>query len=149
MHRYSMNASNKNIRRVRMRWSGQGNLFHGGPEGGPSIPIDGSAVEGPAPMQLLLLSAAGCMAVDIRMILEKSRVPLSDLEIEVIGERAEEPPRKYVRIEMICHLEGPGPEDDAKVQRAIDLSRDKYCSVIHTLDPSIDLKVRVATPDAV
>jgi len=119
-------------------------VFSGGADGGPQVTVDGASAEGPAPMQLLLLSLAGCMAVDIRMILEKSRVSVDDLEIDVVGERAEEAPRRYLRIDMICRLEGPGEGDAAKVQRALDLSREKYCSVLHSLDPAIALDVRAA-----
>ena len=135
----------RNLRRVRLRWTGRDMVFEGRPEaGGPSVIVDGGSKEGLAPMQLLLVSLAGCMAVDIRMILEKSRVPLDGLEIEVVGERAPEPPRRYLRIDMICHLRGPAAEHADRVQRAIDLSRDKYCSVLHTLDPGIALDVRPA-----
>jgi putative redox protein len=94
-------------------------------------------------MQLLLLAAAGCMGIDIKMILEKSRVPFEGLEIEVVGERAPEAPRRYVRIEMICRVLGPSADDADKVQRAVDLSKDKYCSVLHTLDPATDVQVRI------
>jgi uncharacterized OsmC-like protein len=44
---------------------------------------------------------------------------------------------------LICRLSGPGEEHEARLQRAIDLSRDKYCSVLHTLDPEIDLAIMV------
>jgi uncharacterized OsmC-like protein len=73
-----MTSSNKNIRQVRLRWSGEDLLFHGGADGGPQIAVDGGSKEGPAPMQLLLLAVAGCMGIDIKMILEKSRVPSND-----------------------------------------------------------------------
>ena len=133
----------ENVRQVRLRWTGEDMVFRGGADGGPEVTIDTKTVQGPAPMQLLLLSLAGCMAVDIRMILEKSRVPLSSLEIELIGVRADEAPKKYVKIDLICRVSGPSEEDEAKVQRAVDLSRDKYCSVLHTLDPNIELGLKV------
>ena len=116
----------------------------GGADGGPQITIDGGSAAGPAPMQILLLSVAGCMGIDIRMILEKSRVPLDRLEIETIGERAEEPPRRYLKMELICRVSGPGPDDADKVLRAVELSRDKYCSVLHSLDPAMHIAVRIA-----
>jgi len=119
-------------------------VFRGGPAGGVETVVDGSAKEGLAPMQLLLLSVAGCMAIDIRMILEKSRVPLTGLEIDAVGARADEPPRRYERVELVCHVQGPRPEDAEKVRRAVELSRDTYCSVLHTLDPEMKIEVRVA-----
>lgn len=141
-------STDKNIRQVRLHWSGRDMVFEGGTDGGPRITVDSAGVAGPAPMQLLLLSLASCMAVDIRMILDKSRVTVDDIEVEVVGERAPDPPRRYLRIDIRCRLEGPTPADADKVQRAIDLSRDKYCSVLHSLDPSIALDV-VAVDQAV
>jgi putative redox protein len=142
-----MTSSNKNIRQVRLRWSGEDLRFHGGADGGPQIAVDGGSKEGPAPMQLLLLAAAGCMGIDIKMILEKSRVPLERIEIEAIGERAEEAPRRYLKIEFVCRVEGPAAGDADKVQRAVDLSKDKYCSVLHSLDPAMDIAIRIADFD--
>lgn len=131
------------IRRVRLRWDGEGNVFRGGSEGGPTIVVDGDQQEGAAPMQLLLASLAGCMAIDVRSILEKSRVRLESMEIEATGIRASEAPRRYHTIELVYRLSGPTPEDQPKLDRAIELSRDKYCSVLHTLDPSLDMDIRV------
>jgi putative redox protein len=139
-----MTSSNRNIRRVRLRWTGEDLVFHGGADDGPQVTIDGGSKAGPAPMQILLLSVAACMGIDIKMILEKSRVPFEQLEIEAIGERAEEPPRRYLKVDLVCHVAGPGPEDADKVLRAVELSRDKYCSVLHSLDPGMDIAVRVA-----
>ncbi|MEX2467642.1 MAG: OsmC family protein [Gemmatimonadota bacterium] len=144
---HPMTSSNKNIRQVRLRWSGHDLVFHGGADDGPQITVDGGSKEGPAPMQLLLLSVAGCMGIDIKMILEKSRVPLEQIDIEAIGERAEDAPRRYLKIEFVCHVGGPTPADADKVRRAVELSRDKYCSVLHSLDPAMHVEVRVAELD--
>lgn len=138
-----MTSSNKNLRQVRLRWTGNDLVFRGGPDGGPEVVVDGSASQGPAPMQQLLLAIAGCMGIDIKMILEKSRVPMDGLEIEAIGERAEEAPKRYVRLELVCRVDGPSAEDAEKVVRAVELSRDKYCSVLHSLDPSMEVTVTV------
>jgi len=94
-------------------------------------------------MQLLLLSVAGCMAIDVRVILDKSRVPLDSMEVEVVGERTETEPQRFFAIQLIYRLSGPLEEHEAKLQRAIDLSRDKYCSVLHTLDPGIDFDISI------
>ncbi len=132
-----------NVRQVRLRWAGEGLVFHGGPDGGPSVTIDSDAEEGPSPMHLLLLAVAGCMAVDVRMILEKSRVPLESLEVEAVGERAESVPRRFLSIRLTYKLRGPEEEHEQRLQRAVELSRDKYCSVLHSLDPGIDFDVQV------
>jgi putative redox protein len=94
-------------------------------------------------MDTLLLSLAGCMAVDIQVILERSRVPLTGLEVEVEGERAQAHPRRYTRIRLLCRVEGPGEEDQGKLDRALQLSRDKFCSVLHSLRADIDVEIEV------
>ncbi len=132
-----------NIRRVRLRWSGEGLAFHGGPEDGVQMTVDGDGVRGQTPTQLLLMSLAGCMAIDVLMILEKSRVPVESLEVEAIGERAEVTPKRFHSIRLLYRLTGPSPEHQAKLDRAIALSREKYCSVLHTLDPEIDFDLQV------
>ncbi len=131
------------IRSIGLRWSGDGLVFTGGTSGGPEIAIDGDGSQGPSPMELLLLSLTGCMAIDLRMILEKSRVPVESLEIDATGERADEAPKKYKLIRLVCRITGPGEEHEGQVQRALDLSRDKYCSVLHSLSPEISMDIRV------
>lgn len=126
---------------VELRWLGDGLRFESGVAGGGII--DGDAVEGPSPMQSLLLGLAGCMGVDVVMILQKMRVPLEGLTVRVVGERAPEPPRRFTEISLVYEARGLAPEDESKLQRAIDLSRDTYCSVLHTLRP--DTKVSIET----
>jgi len=132
-----------NMRQVRLRWSGKGLAFEGGPAGGVQIGVDSDGVTGQTPMQLLLMSLAGCMGVDVLMILQKSRVPVEALEVQVTGVRADTMPKKYVSLELVYEVRGPSEEDQAKLDRAIELSRDKYCSVLHTLDPALDVDIRV------
>lgn len=132
-----------NMRSVRLRWTGRDLVFRGGTDDGPEVVVDGGSKEGASPMELLLLSVAGCMAIDVKLILEKSRVPLESMEVDVVGERAETDPKRFLSIELVYRLSGPKEEHDAKLQRAIDLSKDKYCSVLHTLDPSIDVGIRI------
>lgn len=128
---------------VTLEWEGQGLSFRGGTPQGPAVIVDSDGVRGPSPMDAVLLGVAGCMAVDVVMILEKGRVPLTSLSIEVEGDRAEEPPRRYTAIRMTYHIAGPEPEQHGKVQRAVDLSRDRYCSVLHSLRQDLDLDIRI------
>ena len=132
-----------NIRQVRLTWTGEGLSFEGGPDNGVQIGVDSDGVGGQTPMQLLLLSLASCMAIDVLMILKKSRVPVEDLAVEVVGERAETAPKRYVGIQLKYEIKGPSDEDQVKLDRAIELSKDKYCSVLHTLDPEIVFDVSV------
>ena len=118
-------------------------LFRGGPDGGPEIVVDGDTQQGLAPMQLLLTSLAGCMAIDVVAILQKSRVPLDSLEIDAVGARAAEAPKRYTSVELVYRVSGPEEEHQARLDRAIELSRVKYCSVLHTLDPEMALAVRI------
>jgi putative redox protein len=131
------------VRQVRLRWAGEGLVFRGGPDGGPEITIDSNAEQGPSPTHTLLMALAGCMAVDVKMILEKSRVHVESIEVEAVGERAETAPRRFLSITLTYDVRGPGVDDEKKVQRALDLSRDKYCSVLHSLDPGIKIDLRV------
>jgi putative redox protein len=128
---------------VRLEWTGEGLAFRGGREGGVSIGVDSDGGIGPAPMELLLMSMAGCMAVDVLMILKKSRVPVETLAFDAIGIRADSIPKRYVSVELVCQVEGPREQDWDKVARAVQLSREKYCSVMHTLDPQLDVDTRV------
>ncbi len=135
--------SSSRATKVQLRWAGEGLVFRGGADGGPEMTVDSDGSEGASPTQQLLLSLAGCMGVDVVLILQKSRVPLEALDVEVLGERAESEPRKFVAIQLVYRLKGPGPEHQARLQRAIDLSRDKYCSVLHSLHPDIAFSIRV------
>lgn len=129
------------VKRVRLVWDGEGAAFHGGPVGGAETIVDGDGEKGPGPMDTLLVSLAGCMAADVRMILEKGRVPLEALEIEVSGRRATTNPRRFETIRLLYRVRGPSEEHGAKLQRAIDLSRDTYCSVLHSLRRDIDVDI--------
>lgn len=136
-------VSPANIRQVRLRWTGEGLVFRGGPDDGVQITVDSDGEQGQTPMQLLLMALGSCMAVDVRMILEKSRVPVEALEVEAVGVRASEPPRRYLSLELVYRVSGPTAEHDAKLERAVALSRDRYCSVLHSLAPDIELDIRI------
>lgn len=132
-----------NLRQVRLRWTGEGLAFEGGPDEGSQAVIDSDGLRGQTPTQALLMALAGCMAVDVLMILEKSRVPVETLEVEAVGERAGTVPKRFVKIDLVYRLSGPTRDDRPKLDRAIELSRDKYCSVLHTLDPELDVDIRI------
>ena len=131
------------LRQVRLRWTGEGLAFRGGPDGGVESGLDSDGVIGHSPMEALLMALAGCMAVDVLMILQKSRVPVEALEVEAVGRRAQSAPKRYVAVTLTYVLKGPSEDDRPKVDRAIDLSRDTYCSVLHTLDPELDVDIQL------
>ena len=122
-------------KRVTLTWQRK-LVFEGGEAGGPRTTIDGDNATGPGPMLTLLLAAAACTASDVVVILEKMRVTLRDFRIEASGQRRQEEPRRYTAMHLEYHLEGDGL-DEAKAQRAIELSITKYCSVMHSLAPDI------------
>ncbi len=122
---------------VRLSWVGEGLRFRGGREGGPEVTVDGRGEAGPSPMQALLLALAGCSAADVVEILGKMRVPLTGLEVAIEGERAAEAPRRYTAIRMRYLARGLPREAEARLRHAVELSREKYCSVLHTLRPDV------------
>ncbi|HET6579826.1 MAG TPA: OsmC family protein [Gemmatimonadales bacterium] len=111
-------------------------VFRGGEPGGPAMVIDGDNAAAPGPMLALLAAAAACSGADVVSILEKMRVTLRELRIEVTGDRRAEHPRRYTAIHLEYHLRGDGLDQD-RAGRAIDLSIEKYCSVIHSLATDI------------
>lgn len=84
------------------------------------------------PSDLLLLSLASCSAYDVVMILKRQRQPLSNLHVNVAGTQATEPPYQFTDIHLHYTVEGEGL-DSAKLERAIKLSEEKYCSVAATV----------------
>jgi putative redox protein len=123
------------IKKVTLTWQ-EGLTFRGGEPDKPAILIDGDNADGPGPMLTLLLAAASCTGSDVVIILRKMQVAVSALRIEVSGVRRETEPRRYTAIHFDYVVGGAGL-DPAKVRRAIDLSLEKYCSVIHSLAPDI------------
>jgi putative redox protein len=128
---------------VLLRWTGEGLSFTGGAPGGPDITLDSAGKVGPSPMDALLLGVGGCMGIDVVMILEKGRVPLESLDVTIEGDRAQDPPRKFTAVRIVYRIGGLGPEHHAKAQRAVDLSRDRYCSVLHSLHPDVGIDIRI------
>lgn len=92
---------------------------------------DGSAA---GPMQAVLMAAAGCSSIDIVMILEKMKQPLTDIQVEVDGKRRDKVPKIYTEIHL--HYKLYGDLNEKKVKKAIDLSLGKYCSVSKMLEKS-------------
>ena len=89
------------------------------------------------PSDLLLLAAASCSSYDVVNILTKQREPLQDLEVLCTGEQSEEPPYAFSNIHL--HYVVKGPVNPKKVEKAIQLSEEKYCSVTNTLKHSVEI----------
>ncbi len=120
---------------VRVDWSG-GLKFTATNENDVSTVMDATDLDGrPAgttPMQLLLMALGGCTGIDVVTILKKQRQNLTNLTLNVTGQRRSDPPRYYEKIHVEYVLKGSNL-DERKVQRAIQLSEEKYCSVSASL----------------
>lgn len=103
-----------------------------------AIETDSARASAATPMELLLLALGGCTAVDVVSILKKKRERVTDYRVEVRGERREEHPRAYTRIEVRHVVRGHGVSEKA-VASAVELSETKYCSVAATLRPGVEL----------
>ncbi|MBZ5556613.1 MAG: OsmC family protein [Acidobacteriia bacterium] len=100
-----------------------------------SITLDSAGLKGPSPVQALGFALAGCMTVDVTHILTKGRHTFRALSSRLIADRSEDDPHRFVRIALHFDIEGDVPSD--AVERAIALSREKYCSVWHSMRQDI------------
>jgi putative redox protein len=102
---------------------------------------------GATPMELFLMSIAGCTAIDVVAILERMRAPLARLEVSVSGERAESHPKRYTSIDFVYRANGSGLSLD-KVERAVHLSHSTYCSALASLRSDCTVTSRIEIEDA-
>jgi putative redox protein len=115
-------------------------VFAGTTPQGYELDFDAEAQWGCKPTEALLLSLGGCMAIDVVSILKKMRMDISGFRIEMQGERNPDPPQYFRSVEMTLHLSGRNL-DSRRIDRAIALSREKYCYVYNSLRPDLDLKI--------
>jgi putative redox protein len=121
--------------RVEVTWAGE-HRFDAGRPGGPTSRLDGDGATGQSPVDGLLSALAACSAADVVDIMAKRRTPVERLRVEVRGERRDELPRRFTKVELRYIVDGAGI-DAAHVERAIALSHEKYCSVGATLAPDL------------
>lgn len=91
-----------------------------------------------SPTELLLIALGGCAGVDVISILKKQRQQVTDYRIEIKGERREQHPRAYTKME-VRHLVRGHNLTEAALARAVELSEAKYCSVAATLRPTVEI----------
>ncbi|MET3696268.1 putative redox protein [Bacillus oleivorans] len=120
--------------------------FSGQTPSGHKIKMDaaeevGGENTGPRPTELLLNAVAGCTGIDIISILTKMRLQPTSFQMDVKGERADDHPKRFTSIHIHYALEGDLPEE--KIVRAIELSKDKYCSVSHSLSAEITVSYSI------
>ncbi len=115
-------------------------FFIGTPPSGNAQVIDskGERRAAPSPLELLLVSVAACTAADVISILLKKRQDVTDYDVEVIGERAEDHPRKFLKFHVHHIVRGRSVSEKA-VADAVELSDTKYCSVAATVRPTAEI----------
>ena len=117
--------------------------FVGESGSGHSIVMDGAPDVGGRnmgvrPMEMVLLGLGGCTAFDMVLILQRQRQSISDCQVEIEAERAGEAPRVFTKIHVHYIVKGRGL-DPKKVERAVNMTAEKYCSVSIMLSASVEL----------
>jgi putative redox protein len=103
--------------------------------------LDGDNEAAPTPVALLASALAGCMAIDVAHILRKGRHKLGALTATFTGQRAETEPKRFTSIQMQFVVQTSAGID--VVERAVDLSHQKYCSVWHSMRQDIEFTTAV------
>jgi putative redox protein len=117
----------------------QGGLRFAGRSGDVELTMDSPPGPGaPSPVQTLAFALAGCMAMDVAVVLAKSRLTISSLRAHLDAERAPSEPRRLVSASLHFTVKGDVPPE--RMDRALALSREKYCSVWNSLRPDIELR---------
>lgn len=116
---------------VTVKWV-DGAMFLGESGSGHSVVMDGPPDHGgrnlgPRPMEMLLLGVGGCASFDVMAMLRKSRQQVVDCRVEIEAERADAVPAVFTRIHLHFVVTGVGLKEK-QVQRAVELSAEKYCS---------------------
>ena len=116
--------------------------FEGETGSGHKIHFDskpkGEVTEGPSPMEAVLQAGAVCCAMDVVAILNKRRKTIERFEIEVAGERSAEHPKVFKNIDVKFCFWGKDLTQD-EVEKATQLSNEKYCSVLNMLKPTVKI----------
>ena len=143
--------------KARVKWV-EGVSFVGESQSGHAVVIDGAPEyggrnRGMRPMETVLLGAAACTAFDVVLILKKARQPIADCAVDAEAERATTEPRVFTKIHLRYTVAGRGL-DQKQVERAVKLSKEKYCSatimLAKTAEISFDIDIidgdRIRTP---
>jgi putative redox protein len=121
---------------IEVVWEGE-RCFRGGSAGGATLLVDGNRGISASPVEALVVALASCAAIDVVDILAKRRTPPSALRVRVEYIRAPDPPRRLVEIDL--HFSVAVESDRSHVQRALELSFERYCSVSASLAPDTRL----------
>ena len=123
---------------IELTWDGDLRFSARGRE--TTVLFDSAGRMGPSPVEALVESLGACMGMDLVHFLERSRVPADKLRMTLVAHRAPDHPRRLVAVEL--HADIHGAATDEQVTRALDLSKEKYCSVWASLRPDIAFTTR-------
>jgi len=111
-----------------VKWLGDQKFAATSPSGhAVTFDSDRESNKAPGPMEMVLMALGACTATDVVIILEKKRQKLESLEVICSGERAAEPPTVWVKLDVLFRIRGN--VDEGAVKHAIELTKEKYCSV--------------------
>ncbi len=132
--------------KTRIKWV-EGVSFVGETGSGHAMVIDGAPENGGRnlgmrPMEMVLMGAAACTAFDVVLILKKGRQPVSDCVVTAEAERAPEEPKVFTRIHLVYAVAGRGL-NPAQVERAVTLSKEKYCSATIMLAKTAEITYEI------
>lgn len=141
--------------KTRVKWV-EGVSFVAESGSGHAVVLDGAPEAGGRnvgmrPMEMVLAGAAACSAFDVLWILRKARQPITDCVVDAEADRADRDPKVFTRIHLTYRVTGRGL-DPRQVERAVMLSKDKYCSatfmLAKTAEVTFDIVLGEAAPDA-
>lgn len=115
-------------------------------DSGHTLTLDSAHVEGPTPMECVLMSLCGCTSVDVISILTKKREPFKGLTVSAKAEKAKEPPNVFTRIELVYRV--TGAVNHKSMEDAVRLSKEKYCSVSAMLEKTAKISFTIEYADA-
>jgi len=137
--------------KARVKWL-QDVTFMGESGSGHAVVMDGAPDAGGRnigfrPMEMLLIGLGGCSAFDVVMILKRGREPITDCSVELEAQRAETDPKVFTEIDMLYKVTGK-KLDPKKVERAVNLSAEKYCSATKILSATAKITHRFEITEA-
>jgi len=132
--------------RATARWTGNKVLFDIESESGHTAQIDEAPIFGDdaamRPTEMLLGSLGACTGLNAVLLLKKFKQPLRGLEVEVVGEREEEWPKAFKKIDITFHCTWDGDTDQKLVDQAIDMACNRYCPIHATLSRGVKIDHR-------
>jgi putative redox protein len=126
---------------ISLELSWDGRLMFTARASGHEWVLDGMNETGPSPVAALASALAGCLAIDVVHILTRGRFAVRSFRAHLDGRRADSEPRRFVSIDLRLVIDTDAPR--GQIDRAVALSREKYCSVWHSMRQDIELTISV------